>query len=587
MKNKKTGLIVGVLITALLLGGCGVRFDKIKAATGDAEKLKTNIVKIVSKTNDGKVVQGSGFFDTKGHLIVTSNVVDTTEKTTVYYADGTFATAKLISNNIKNNTAVLKVEEPKVQAFEIGKAKLPKEGELDVAVIGFDKETNEPTIVETTGEIVASKDKKNAIIINTGLSDAYNGAVVLNEEDKVIGNIVLATDRLDYAIAQPMDELNQSVNKLSSKTKIEEFKDETRTNIYTDIANEKFGDDTSEFYVGDTCLYGSATTQNGAVLKVNQENSKLVTVLFDATKASQDEAVVFGGEAKTTVTAKTNVGDFTTVMNRTKINKGDEGEILLYFENLQGQITKLVFNNVSSEESTTIDIILKKKLTHSGMNAEVAAGYLEYLQNNKDLITSDIDAYYFTTKFRPIAFSDITGDKVPEMITVQKSDYGYLSYVMITYEEGSGKGPRVKKFGSYYSPIGTDAGRGLSALFKVKGSNSLFSYFNYENPVHGTQSITEFGYVDGNLTVINDNSYNGYVWPNAGPTDEQKKQSKQLAETFNSIKGNITETIIGFDDSLELASLIEDDSEFINEVNSKCNALYYDDAIAYLNSFIS
>ena len=104
-------------VVASELGKIGVLSEDNEAEA--AEMVKKNTVKIVNTIGDKEVV-GTGFFDESGFLITNSHVVDIHGTIHIEYYDGSLATAKLISNDIESDIALLYVENAKANALVFG-----------------------------------------------------------------------------------------------------------------------------------------------------------------------------------------------------------------------------------------------------------------------------------------------------------------------------------------------------------------------------------------------------------------------------------------------------------------------------------
>ena len=90
--------------------------EKIQVLNSDdsseaAELIKKNIVKITNELDEDTKIVGTGFFHESGYLITNSHIVDIKGNIKIEYYDGTSTEAKLISNDITSDIALLYVED--------------------------------------------------------------------------------------------------------------------------------------------------------------------------------------------------------------------------------------------------------------------------------------------------------------------------------------------------------------------------------------------------------------------------------------------------------------------------------------------
>ncbi len=439
--------LLGVLIAIpLVVTGCSkktlVEFTSLESTAASAEEIKTNVVKIVNKTKQGEIY-GTGFFTKEGALVTASNIVDEKGDITVIYADNKKTTAKLVSNDIDTNIAVLSVKDnPKVKALEMAKD-LPTEQET-LYVIGYAKDSDEPEVKELT--CVKSEEKDNVkTFTSVAIKDkAFLGAPVVNAKGQVVGADMLDNDAIDTSVMIAADTLNQVVKDEITVQQTMKAPTQTRQNIYTKICEEKFGLDNVDFYGFSDNVFGSVTDKNKVKYNVNQSNGSLIRLTYNAKKATAD--TLFGSKDLSVATATTDQGTYTYNLNRITVKQGEEGYILINFKGLKGTLNKIEISNVFSTEMETLSIGVEVGVDPMVQKiAQSKALYMQFLQNNAgnlayvelsgsggklEEIPGTPPRFRYTGGnriYKPVLFYDFNGDGIDEMIYAAYATQQYIT----------------------------------------------------------------------------------------------------------------------------------------------------------------
>lgn len=367
-----------------------VSFKEIPVLTnGSEEELKTQLVKIVN-TSDGSVITGTGFFSANGYLITASNVVDTDGEIRVIYPDGAEVTATLVSNDLYNNMAILKVDDPPVKALEFSRN--PIADSATFRVIGFNEQTQATEVVVVTGIMIDSKGSR-IISIDQPLDRCMVGAPVIDEYGAVAGMVTLADSSLDFALAEPAQSTESTAENLAENQVVSQMEEPVRVNQYTEAAKETYGVSEEDLYQEGTFIRGELTTITNIKFSVDQKNSKLIRLHYDASDDPLQGSVFFGenGE-KATVTVETDQGTYSCMINQAKIAPNDVGEILIDLDDFSGTAQRILISPVlgvysmdaeGGESERTMEIVLetydKGASAKTDDRAEINAAFLNYL----------------------------------------------------------------------------------------------------------------------------------------------------------------------------------------------------------------
>ena len=131
-KNKKkiiiiTSIILLVIIIGMILYLINKSYNKENISNNDSftkelqkvditkideslELIKEHVVKVINKVGEKEIV-GTGFFIKEGYLITNSHIVDIQGDITIEYSNGKNSKAKLVSNDIVSDVAILLVDD--------------------------------------------------------------------------------------------------------------------------------------------------------------------------------------------------------------------------------------------------------------------------------------------------------------------------------------------------------------------------------------------------------------------------------------------------------------------------------------------
>ena len=173
------------------------------------KKVKPAVVQIISETNStpdsslsseiikintGWASVGTGFFiDSGGYIATANHVVDNSKKITVIiFRDNKAVSsheAKIIKQNPKTDTAIIKIEGKDYPFLELRSYDDSNEGE-DIGFIGFPLGTNFPTINKGIVSSKISIDSTSTYTINAFINPGNSGGPLFSLEDgKVLGVI--------------------------------------------------------------------------------------------------------------------------------------------------------------------------------------------------------------------------------------------------------------------------------------------------------------------------------------------------------------------------------------------------------------
>lgn len=379
--KKRIIYITGCLLAAMLLCSCGrVEFGTLTAGGTDPDSLKTNLVKIENQTEDGMLITGTGFFTESGALVTTSNVVDVPGTITVVYSNGSTSGAKLVSNDIETNTAILKAEDPQVDAVAFSDAVYEESSEsISLQVFSYQDGEDSAEAVPVSADKVESADGTELFVLTPGLPQNYNGALVVDEQSNVVGQVTLASNRLDYALASPVEELSVTVEELTASQKKNTFASDVRSNVYTNYVETTSGRNTNDLYLSDNYLLATATSESGVIFWVDQENNGLVSLKYNSESSVGDLLFGMSDGSQPYAVATTGNAELSFPLSRILISAGTSGEIPLYFGDISEAIQKITLNGVSAQGG--------EALTLEFFNQAVGLDLKSRLENDPDFMT--------------------------------------------------------------------------------------------------------------------------------------------------------------------------------------------------------
>lgn len=398
---------VFILFSIYLPGGNNGRaaFKPLTAYSSEnAEELKSQVVKVTNTVGDNKVV-GTGYFTPDGCLVTGSNVVDMDGTITITYADGSEDQATLVSNDIYSNTAILRVNEPKVQAFSFA----PQEGSdaANFRVIGFQGDEKEPVVLEATGTTVESGGG-NVISLEMSLDKSLIGAPVVNDAGSIVGTVMLANKDLDFALAGTSSFLLTETQTLMKKQTPAFAEEPVRLNQYTDVAVETKEVQPEELYTEGIYIRGELVRADGFKLSVDQKNSHLVLLNYDGTGCEQGCRTGIGDlGSSATITVVTDKGSFSIEVQNAVFEPGDKGFLPLDFHDYEGTAKELQISALSVPSSDTVESVtmeLEQYVKDAAVSAEAET---ESGQKLIDELENDADFVSFVTEvmWEPLIYS--------------------------------------------------------------------------------------------------------------------------------------------------------------------------------------
>ena len=486
---KKFLIIILSLICAfgLILTGC--------SPSDSPEGLKSNVVRVTCTGNGvsgsgmivtGEVKTGTAFLDESGYFVTASNIVDGGGKITVTYSDGTEVEGRLVSNDVETNTALLKVDEPRVDAIVVSDEPFNYDTEC-YAIVADDSSEGSRMVRITAYEDDETGDGQVFRIIKDDTDINLLGAPVVDSKGELIGCILADSFQLDATAVLSVSALSETVGMQTEEPSITIIpEDSERDNVFTEFLEENYGIEPKYLYAAENWISGIATAENsGSIFYVDQGASNLIKLYYltPQMRGTSVNPVKFGLTELSTATAVTDKGEYTFVMNRIASLPDESGCILLYFAGLEGQLEKIVINNVTDiAENKVLEIQIKpgplgdvnvepageddvipdpqeEETSDSGQATseeteeynllkEVYSEYLEILagyEGGMRLLAEvysgryDEDArYYGIYSNKTVALVDLTYDGIPELLILgSKNQETYLDYgdnFLIEYE---------------------------------------------------------------------------------------------------------------------------------------------------------
>lgn len=149
-----------------------------------AEKAAKAVVAVKAKTQEGEVLMGSGLIAANDGFLVTLAELLPQGSEFVFYVNGSFPEYQVLKRDLKNNLALIKVEEGGLRTAGFADLEKMKMGER-VFLAGFDFSTTTPKLMVNEG-IVKTFDKD---IIRTNILEtaSINGSPLFNIEGSVVG----------------------------------------------------------------------------------------------------------------------------------------------------------------------------------------------------------------------------------------------------------------------------------------------------------------------------------------------------------------------------------------------------------------
>ncbi|MBE6016848.1 MAG: zinc-ribbon domain-containing protein [Lachnospiraceae bacterium] len=506
-----------------------------------------------------KSISAGGYIMDNGYIITASNVADHQENLVVTMPDGTNAAARLISNDVSRNIAILEIighmdlsgedasDEENVGSVQtissdIGFTKtdiLPNEGDT-LYVIGFSGPyQDEATVREVKYVDTIEQDGDRILVIES--DEDVPGGLITDMDGNVLGismlslsseerNLALSADDLERSVETQIDKVNQDV------FAIEEVPADGRSNIYLDAAEAAYDIDVNDIfgqYDSDNWWRAETISENtGMQFTISQRASDIIMLKYSAPENTASEFIFsFGSGERSKAIAYTDQGEYECLMNRHSFKSGEQGEIVLYFEGIKGELQKIVIDNVVSEENGLLEIEFETEnpmdeimdLVLAERRKAMAEAYKEILEEDRDwLEVSDekVSSSLGYISNKKIAFADITGDGLDEMIIeadpgdgVSNSKEFCKSYEVYGYSEGKVSLLYVSesRYGVddyvYMLPDGTlgfafysgNAGQGSYSNIKFENSQLIETDYGYLKFVYDSNGRTtgyEFLYLE-------------------------------------------------------------------------------------------
>jgi len=201
------------------------------------ELVKSNVVKVINKFDDNEIV-GTGFFIEDGYLLTNSHIVDIEGNITIEYSDGKTSKAKLISNEIVSDVAVLVADEIHVLALPLGKT-LDIKSTDDLYAVGFAFNLEGESSI-TKGILSARRSIAGVEYLQTdaAINSGFSGGPLLNSKGEVIGMNSLANENATIGMAISAETLENIVRKLLDNKKANYLTTDRPTNALSSVFKE-------------------------------------------------------------------------------------------------------------------------------------------------------------------------------------------------------------------------------------------------------------------------------------------------------------------------------------------------------------
>ena len=202
------------------------------------ELIKKNVVRVINKINDDISIIGTGFFDSDGYLITNSHVVDIKGSISVMYADGNISKAKIVSNDISSDIAILVVDDVKALALKLDETLNLKTADTLYA-IGYPLNlAGEATV--TKGILSARRSIAGIEYLqtDTSIDNGSSGGPLINDNGGIVGMNSLASNTSNINLALSSETIQNVLNKLKSNKKVTYITGERPENALSNILHE-------------------------------------------------------------------------------------------------------------------------------------------------------------------------------------------------------------------------------------------------------------------------------------------------------------------------------------------------------------
>ncbi len=242
-------------------------------ASEAAALIKANTVKVINKLNNTSII-GTGFFDKSGYLVTNSHIVDIKGDITIEYPNGEVAEAKLFSNDITSDIALLTVKNNELKAISYGNT-LNLKVTNDVYAVGFPYALNGEASV-SKGVLSARRSAGGIEFLQSDISlNAGNsGGPLINDKGELLGINTYATDNASIGMSISAESLNNIINNLLTKKSAEYLKGKRPENALSVVLNE-IGYMTDDIYNQNEIIESNiikSTTKNSGSNNDNKGN---------------------------------------------------------------------------------------------------------------------------------------------------------------------------------------------------------------------------------------------------------------------------------------------------------------------------
>lgn len=252
MKLLKNFSAIAVALVLLASAAVGCTSDKKDTSSGKIDvlqfcedssvidrlkKIRENTVRITNQVGNYKVV-GTGFFLPSGYLLTNSHIVDIKGDISVEYFDGEKQSAEIFANSLMADLALLKVNNPHVQALQVeGNPNI--DTSEDVYAIGYGLDLLGDATV-TKGILSAKRSAHNIDYMQTdaAINGGFSGGPMLDEAGHVIGLISLAAENASTAFAVAGNSLNRIVEELIETPSVHYVENERPQNAISSMLVE-------------------------------------------------------------------------------------------------------------------------------------------------------------------------------------------------------------------------------------------------------------------------------------------------------------------------------------------------------------
>ena len=199
--------------------------------------IKKNVVRVINKVNDKEII-GTGFFVEEGYLLTNSHIVDIKGDIRVEYSDGKVSKAKLISNEIVSDVALLSVDEINADALMFGKTLEIKPTD-DLYALGYALNLSGEASI-TKGILSARRSIAGVEYLQTdaAINTGFSGGPLLNAKGEVIGMNALANKNATIGMAISIETLYNIMHKLIDDKKVNYLTTDRPTNALTSVLKE-------------------------------------------------------------------------------------------------------------------------------------------------------------------------------------------------------------------------------------------------------------------------------------------------------------------------------------------------------------